>query len=76
MEVFVQILTGRGFSISVSPDDTIEQVTEKIKMKEGINPDQQMLMFKGLILHLDGTVDEYNIQANSKLFLTLRGLGG
>mmetsp|Transcript_5599 Transcript_5599/g.10471 ORF Transcript_5599/g.10471 Transcript_5599/m.10471 type:complete len:120 (+) Transcript_5599:130-489(+) len=76
MDVYVQILTGRCISLSVSPDDTIEEVTEKIQMKEGINPDQQLLLFNGLKLHLDGTVDEYNILANSKLFLTLRGLGG
>lgn len=76
MDVFVQILSGRCITLSVSPDDTIEEVTQKIKMKEGINPDQQLLLYNGLRLHSDGTVDEHNIQSNSKLFLTVRGLGG
>lgn len=76
MEVFVQILTGRCISLSVSPDDTIEEVSDKIKMKEGINPDQQMLLFNGLRLHEDAKVDDYNIYDGSKLFLTVRGIGG
>lgn len=76
MEISVQILTGRCINLSVSPDDTIEEVFEKIKMKEGINPDQQMLLFKGLRLYEECVVDDYNIYANSKLFLTVRGLGG
>jgi hypothetical protein len=76
MDVYVQILTGRCIVLSVSPDDTIEDVTKKIQMKEGINPDQQLLLFSGRKLHLDSTADEYNIRENSKLFLTLRGLGG
>ncbi|KAG7336965.1 ubiquitin family protein [Nitzschia inconspicua] len=76
MEVFVQILSGRCIALSVSPDDTIEEVSKKIKMKEGINPDQQMLLFNGLRLHEDAMVHDYNIYENSKLFLTIRGLGG
>lgn len=76
MDVFVQILSGRCINLSVSPDDTIEEVYQKIKMKEGINPDQQMLLFNGLRLHEDATVDDYNIYESSKLFLTVRGIGG
>jgi Ubiquitin family len=76
MDVHVQILTGRCISLSVSPDDTIQQVTEKIQMKEGINPDQQLLLYNGRKLHMDCTVDDCNVQADSKLFLIVRGLGG
>lgn len=76
MDVHVQILTGRCISLSVSPDDTIEQLTEKIRMKEGINPDQQILHFNGRRVHMDCTVEDCNIKAHSKLFLTVRGLGG
>jgi hypothetical protein len=76
MDVLVQILTGRCIGLSVSPDDTIAEVSEKIKMKEGINPDQQTLLFNGLRLYEDATVDDYNINEGSKLFLTVRGLGG
>ena len=62
--------------ISVSPDDTVEDVQKKIEMKEGINPDQQLLLFNGLKLQLDDTVADCYIHENSTLFLTLRNRGG
>ena len=76
MQVYVQILTGRCIVLSVSPDDHIQDVMEKIKAKEGINPDQQLLLYAGQKLHTDVAVEDYMIQEHSKLFLTLRGLGG
>jgi Ubiquitin family len=76
MEIYIQILTGRCITLSVSPDDTIEEVSEKIKMKEGTNPDQQTLLFNGIRLYEDATVDDYKMYEGSKLFLTVRGLGG
>jgi hypothetical protein len=72
----VQILTGRLITLSVSPDDTLEEVTEKIQMKEGISPDQQILLFNGRKLQLDATLDDYHIQEYATLFLTLRNRGG
>lgn len=69
-------MTGRQIALSVSPDDSIEHVMEKIKMKEGINPDQQNLLFNGLQLHPLDCVDDYHIQENMTVFLTLRNLGG
>jgi hypothetical protein len=76
LQVNVQILTGRLVTISISPDDTIEEVTFKIKAKEGINPDQQILLFKGIKMFMDGLVDDYGIQEHATIFLTLRNLGG
>lgn len=76
IELSIQILTGRCISLSVSLDDTILDVAEKIKMKEGINPDQQLLLYNGRRIHMDCTVKDCNIQANSKVFLTVRGIGG
>jgi hypothetical protein len=74
--VNVQNLTGRLITLSVSPDDTVEEVYEKIKMKEGINPDQQILLFNGRKLHEDATFDDYLIQEYATPFLTLRNCGG
>jgi hypothetical protein len=73
--VSVQIQTGRLITIAVSPDDNLEDIREKIKMKEGCNPDQQVLMFNGYKL-IEGTVEELGITGTSTLFLTLRNLGG
>ena len=75
-QVHVQIPTGRLITIGVSPDDTLEEVSYKIQMKEGIIPDQQLLLFKGIKLDMCDTVDDYNIQEGSTIFLTLRNRGG
>ena len=69
-------MTGRWILLSVSPDDTVEDIQEKIQMKEGINPDQQLLLFCGHKLQLDDTVEDCYIQEHSTLFLTLRNRGG
>ena len=74
--------------MSVSPDDTIEDVTQKIYFKEGINPDQQILFFNGKKLDSSDTYTtlyDYHITPNNTkqctcptttLFLTIRNLGG
>ena len=71
----MQIQSGRLIAITVSPDDTLDDVREKIEMKEGISPDQQVLMLNGIKL-LDGTVDDLGIIESATLFLTLRNWGG
>lgn len=73
--VDVQIQNGRLISIAVSPDDRVDDVKEKIKMKEGINPDQQILLFNGIKL-IDGTVEEIGVIDSATIFLTLRNRGG
>jgi hypothetical protein len=75
-QINVQLLTGRSITVSVSPNDTIEELTLKILVKEGINPDQQSLLYSGLRLHEVDTVDDCHIQEQSRLFLTLRLRGG
>ena len=71
----VQIQSGRSIIISVSLDDSLDDIREKIRMKEGINPDQQVLMLNGTKL-IDGTVEELGISETSILYLTLRNRGG
>ena len=79
MQIQIQILTGRVINLYISPDDTIEEVSNKIHIKEGINPDQQILFFNGKKLDMGDTLitmDEYHITKQSTLFLTIRNLGG
>jgi hypothetical protein len=75
-QINVQILSGRLISLSVSLDDTLEEVSKQIQMKEGINPDHQMLFFNGIKLHFEDTLDECGIRNYYTIFLALRNRGG
>jgi hypothetical protein len=75
LQIQVQILTGRRMHLLLDVQDTLDDVREKIRVKEGIHPDQQVLLFNGTKL-MDGTVEELCIQEGAVLFLTLRNRGG
>ena len=75
IQLHVKILTGKVITLEVQPVETIWNVKAQIEEKEHIPPSEQRLIFAGKELSDEHSLDDYNVQDESKLFLLYRGTG-
>ena len=75
MAIFVKTQTGKTITIEAEPTDSIEAIKEKILEKEGILPENQLLIFNGEQLDEGKTLSDYNIQKESTLRLEVQQTG-
>ena len=71
-KMFIKTIKGYTIFIHYLNDDTIQDIKNKIKFKEGIPPELQLLFFNGKQLEDNKTLKDYNIKNKSILLLVLK----
>ena len=76
MQIFISTLTGKIIVLDIDPFDTIEDLKDKIEMKEGYPSEAQRLFFNNIQLQDNKTLDFYKIGKNFTIILIPKLKGG
>ena len=71
-KIFIKTITGKAMFVYYLYDDKIKNIKNKIKIKENIPSELQLLFFNGQKLEDDKTFKYYNIENLSTLHLVLK----
>ena len=71
MKIFFKF-AGKTIAINADSGDTIENIKYKIQEKEGFPPEQQRIIFGGIILEDKRYIDEYMITKECTLYLAIQ----
>lgn len=76
MNITIKSLTGKLIKVNINQTDTISQVKELIQEMEGVQPDQQCIIFQGSLLANDTKISDTKIVSGSVLHMVLALRGG
>ena len=62
--------------MEVDPQDKVASIKAKLQDREGVQPEEQRLLFQGKQLEDEYTLDDYQIEKNSTVHLVIRVRGG
>lgn len=72
MELSIQSVTGRSFTVEVDPTDSIEYIKQKIDDAENYPTDTQRLVYKGMALEGWKSLQEYALPADATVDLIMK----
>ncbi len=72
-QIFISV-RGKHVTLEVEPTDKIEDIKLKIQDKEGIRPENQLLIYAGKVLEDGNTLQDYSIQKDSTIHLEIKNL--
>ena len=76
MQICVKNLLGKSMTLRVEAPTTIQAAKTKIRDKEGIPPDKQLLTYDGNQLEDGSTLRDYGVHGEATLHLRGRLRGG
>ena len=76
MQIFIKDTRGKVHTLEIEKNAKVTYLKEKVYGMLGIPPEQQRLVFNGKQLEDSKTLQDYNITAESTVFLLLRLRGG